>query len=315
MRVVVSGATGAVGMALISRLILEGGEVTVLCRDDSARSHRIKESARVKKISCSLDGLSRLSLEGKHDVFFHLAWAGTTGRARNDVYLQNANVRYTLDAVELAARCGCKTFVGVGSQAEYGRVGVKLNSATPTFPENAYGMAKLAAGQMSRLRCREFGIKHVWVRILSVYGPYDGESSLVSYTIDTLARGERASFTRAEQTWDYLYSDDAARALIAVARNGRDGGVYCLGSGNAQPLYKYIEAIRDAVAPDAHLYFDDVPYSEGQPMYLCADISELTRDTGFVPEMSFEDGIRKTVKWYYDEGANCEKDKHYGALL
>ncbi|MBE6536124.1 MAG: NAD(P)-dependent oxidoreductase [Ruminococcaceae bacterium] len=301
MRAVVSGATGAVGMALISQLVSKDVETTVLCREGSVRTNRIRESELVKKVNCSLERFAKIDLDGKYDVFFHLAWAGTTGKARNDMYLQNDNVRYTLDAVELAARSGCKTFVGVGSQAEYGSVGVKLEPMTPTFPEIGYGMAKLAAGQMSRVRCRELGIRHVWARILSVYGPYDGEGSLVSYAIDKLARGERASFTKAEQTWDYLYSADAARALFAIAERGRDGGVYCLGSEKAQPLYKYIEAIRDAVAPDALLGFGDIPYPEGQVMYLCADISELTRDTGFFPLVSFEDGIRETVKWYYEE--------------
>ena len=307
MRAVVSGATGAVGMALVSQLVSKEVETTVLCRGDSARTHRIKESALVKKVNCSLDGLKILQLSGKYDVFFHLAWAGTTGEARNDMYLQNNNVKYTLDAVELAARIGCETFLGVGSQAEYGRAVVKLNSATPTFPENGYGIAKLAAGQMSRIRCRELGIKHVWARILSVYGPYDTEHSLVSTAIDKFAKGERASFTAGEQMWDYLYSSDAARALIAVAERGKDGGVYCLGSGSARPLHEYIEAIRDAVSPNASLEFGGIPYYEGQVMYLCTDISELTCDTGFVPLVRFEDGIKDTVKWYYDERAKGER--------
>ena len=301
MRAVVTGATGAVGMALVSQLVSEGIETTVLCRTNSTRAHRIKESELVKKVDCSLDGLANLRLDSEYDMFFHLAWAGTTGASRNDMYLQNDNVKYTLDAVELAARIGCKTFVGVGSQAEYGHVNRKLNSATPTFPENGYGMAKLAAGQMSRVRCYELGIKHVWARILSVYGPYDGERSLVSVAIDKLARGERASFTAGEQLWDYMYSGDAARALCAIAENGKDGGVYCLGSGQTQPLYKYIEAIRDTVAPNATLGLGDIPYAEGQVMYLCADISELTADTGFEPRVSFENGIKETVKWYYEE--------------
>ena len=303
MRAVVSGATGAVGMALISQLVSKEIETTVLCREDSARAHRIKENALIKKVNCSLADMAYIQLKGKYDVFFHLAWAGTTGEARNDMYLQSDNVKYTLDAVELASRIGCKTFIGVGSQAEYGRAVVKLNSATPTFPENGYGMAKLAAGQMSRIRCHQLGIKHVWARMLSVYGPYDGDHSLVSMTIDKLAKGGITSFTAGEQMWDYLYCSDAARALIAIAEGGKDGGVYCVGSGKAQPLYKYIEAIRDAVSPQAHLGIGDIPYPDGQIMYLCADISELTRDTGFVPLVSFENGIRETVKWYFYESS------------
>ena len=100
---------------------------------------------------------------------------GTTGAARNDMPLQTRNIASALQAAELAAKLGCNTFVGAGSQAEYGRTEQLLSPETPVFPENGYGMAKLCAGQMSRIRCQELGIKHVWVRILSVYGP-------VSYT-------------------------------------------------------------------------------------------------------------------------------------
>lgn len=312
MRAVITGATGAVGMALISELTSRGAHVTVLCRKGSPRNIQIPCGRLTEKIECSLDDLKNLELNGVYDVFFHLAWEGTTGAYRNDMYMQNNNVRYTLDAVELAGRLGCKTFVGVGSQAEYGRTEQKLRSDTPTFPENGYGIAKLCAGQMSRIRCAQLGIKHVWARILSVYGEYDGENSLVMSTVRKLTAHEKTSFTGGEQLWDYMYSGDAARAMAELAEHGRDGEVYCLGSGSARPLREYIELIRDATAPDAELGFGEIPYAAGQVMYLCADISELERDTGFVPSVSFEDGIKRTVEWYRRKN---EKDKCNSSLL
>ncbi len=299
MKAVVTGATGAVGMALISELTSRGIEVLVLCRAQSPRSANIPESPLVKKLDCPLDKMSELDVgEERYDMFFHLAWDGTTGATRNDMYLQNTNVKYTLDAVELAERLGCKVFLGAGSQAEYGRADGDLNSRTPTFPENGYGIAKLCAGNMSRVMCKQKGIKHIWVRILSVYGPFDGARSLVSMAIDKISRGERASFTAGEQMWDYMYSGDAARAMVELAIKGKDGIAYCLGSGKARRLSEYIEMIRDNIDPDAELGLGDIDYAEGQVMYLCADISELVRDTGFEPSVSFEDGIRKTIDWY-----------------
>lgn len=298
MRAIITGATGAVGMALIEELLARGAHVTVLCREGSKRSARIVESERLQKVDCSLDGLCRLELGSGYDAFFHLAWDGTTGAQRNDMYLQNKNVEFTLDAVRLAHRSGCSVFVGAGSQAEYGRHGGALTSTTPTFPENGYGIAKLCAGQMSRGLCAQLGIRHEWARILSVYGEYDGERSLVSSAISALARKEKPSFTAGEQMWDYIYSADAARALADIAEKGRDGSVYCIGSGEARPLREYIEAIRDAISPDTPLGFGEIPYAENQVMYLRADISELTADTGFVPRVSFDEGIRKTIAWY-----------------
>ena len=308
MRALITGATGAVGMALISELTDRKIEVTVLCRKDSARAANIVEGPLVKKVECSLSDMATLDMgEAKYDMFFHLAWDGTTGATRNDMYLQNTNVKYTLDAVELASRLGCKVFLGTGSQAEYGRVEGKLNSQTPTFPENGYGMAKLCAGHMSRGMCHSHGMKHVWVRILSVYGPYDGERSLIASTIKKLYDGERPSFTAGEQMWDYMYSKDTARAMVELALNGKDGGVYCLGSGNARPLHEYIEILRDCIAPNAELGLGDIPYGEGQVMYLCADTAELENDIGFKSKVSFEEGIKATVKWYENERNKNQK--------
>ena len=302
MRAIITGATGAVGMALISELTGRGIEVAVLCRRGSARAANISEHPLIKKVECSLADMNELDMgDEKYDMFFHLAWDGTTGATRNDMYLQNNNVRYTLDAVNLAERLGCSVFVGTGSQAEFGRVEGKLNSKTPTFPENGYGMAKLCAGHMSREVCREKGIKHIWVRILSVYGPYDGDRSLIASAIKKLFDGEKPSFTAGEQMWDYMYSGDTARAMVELALGGKDGGVYCLGSGDARPLREYIEILRDTIDHKAELGFGDIPYAENQVMYLCADTSELKADVGFESRVGFEEGIRKTVEWYKKE--------------
>ncbi len=299
-RAIVTGATGAVGMALLSELIREGIATTVLCRKDSPRSARIPDHPLIEKVDCSLSELNTLTFseEKRFDVFFHFAWEGTTGASRNDMPMQNRNVAHTLDAVSLAHRLGCHTFIGAGSQAEYGRVEGKLTAETPAFPENGYGIAKLSAGQMSRVMCDGLGLRHIWVRILSVYGPYDTPNSMVMSTVRKLVAGEKPSFTAGEQIWDYLYSGDAARAMVALARSGKHGQIYCLGSGDPKPLKEYIMKIRDTVSPEALLGLGDVPYAPKQVMYLCADITDLTADTGFVPKTSFEEGIRETAAWY-----------------
>ena len=299
MKAVITGATGAVGMALISELTRNDIEVLVFCRPGSNRNSRIKAGGLVRIAECDLEGLKSYvpAPDEKYDYFFHFAWAGTTGAARNDMHLQNKNVEYTLDAVELAKRFGCTAFIGAGSQAEYGRVEGKLSDKTPTNPENGYGIAKLSAGRMSRIMCQSLGMRHVWVRILSVFGPYDTEASMVVSTLRAMIRGEEPEFTPGEQIWDYMYSEDAAKALLAVAERGHNGDVYCLGSGEPAMLKEYIEKMRDAANPECKLGFGKRPYAENQVMYLCADIEKLKNDTGFETSYSFEEGIAKTVAW------------------
>lgn len=296
-RVIISGATGAVGIALMKQLIASGVEMLVLCRAGSNRNDIIPKSPLVTKIICSLDQLKVLqNVTGKkYDVFYHFAWAGTTGEARNDASLQLLNIKYALDAVELAERFGCHMFIGAGSQAEYGRFEGELKPTTPTFPENGYGIAKLCAGQMTREYAHQLGLRHIWVRILSIYGPNDGAQTMVMSTIDKLKRGEIAKFTKGEQLWDYLYSGDAAEAFRLLGEKGIDGKTYVLGSGKARPLSEYIKIIGKSLNAEYLLEFGSIPYAEKQVMHLCADISELTNDIGWEPKEEFMQGIANII--------------------
>lgn len=298
-RVIITGPTGAIGMALIQKCMETGIEIAAVCHRGSGRISEIPVSDHVRIVECDLNEMHKLPdmLIGKYDVFFHLAWACTAGDGRNDTGAQAGNIRYTMDAVESAHRLGCECFIGAGSQAEYGRYEGKLDSKVPTFPENGYGIAKLCAGQLSRIRCGQLGIRHIWFRILSVYGRYDGEQTMIMSGIRSMLNGKPPEYTPAEQMWDYLYSEDAARALCLAAEKGRDGAVYCLGSGHARPLREYIEIIRDEIDPALSVKIGARPYADRQVMYLCADISELQSDTGFVPRFEFRDGIRKTIEW------------------
>lgn len=297
---VITGASGMLGQALIRYLTKLNIRTLAIVRPGSARNEILFPQDCVKVVECDLSDLLCLQdmLTDTYDAFFHFGWSGTFGTSRNDFYGQNENVRYTLDAVELAHRLQCKVFLGAGSQAEYGRVGNrKLSGDLPAFPENGYGMAKLCAGQMSRLLCREYGIRHVWTRILSVYGPGDKPHTMVMSGIYAMLRGERPAYTKGEQLWDYLHCDDAARAFYLAAEKGKDGAVYCIGSGNARPLKTYIEEIKNAIDPGIQIQFGAIPYQEKQVMYLCADIDDLKKDTGFLPEITFEEGIKSTVAW------------------
>ncbi len=185
MGIVITGPTGAIGMALIKRCLELNTEVLAICHKGSKRISQIPQDERVKIIEADLHDYKDLNFDtnDEYEIFIHLAWNGTFGDTRNDMNIQSDNIKYTLDAVELAHRLGCKTFIGAGSQAEYGRVDKPIKPDTPTFPENGYGIAKLAAGQLSRIRCEQLGIKHVWARIFSVYGPYDGEYTMVMSTL------------------------------------------------------------------------------------------------------------------------------------
>ena len=298
--VVITGATGMIGYSLVEYFLQNNIKVTAILRPNSSKRSIMPEHPLLTIYECSLSRLYTFKVPNDFhaDTFFHLGWEGTNGQYRNDFFIQSDNIKYTLYAVDLARKMKCKTFVYAGSQAEYGRVEGILSPNTPTNPETAYGMAKLCAETMSRKQCQKFGITHSTARILSVYGPYDGENTMIATAIRKMLNNEPTMFTACEQEWDYLYVKDAAKALYLIAQKATDGSVYCLGSGVCRKLSYYIETIRNIINPDIELGIGKLPYSDNQVMMLQADISNLKEDLDFEPKYSFQDGIWETIDWW-----------------
>lgn len=301
---VITGATGAVGRSLIKICIEAGYEVLAVVHRESPRTKDLKTIDHCHVLELNLDeyerGIEELSRQdiklSGYELFFHLAWMASFGKDRDNIPLQLDNIRAALSAVRFAKDLGCSTFIGAGSQAEYGRVEGILSSSTPTFPETGYGIAKLSAGEFTRLLCEQLGICHIWCRILSVYGPDDREQTLISTAIIKMMENAETEFSPCDQMWDYIYSDDAARAMLIAAEKGSHGKIYVIGSGEVRPLKEYIERIAEITDYKREIGFGRRPYNEKQVMYLQADIGELS-GLGYKPEYSFEEGVKSIIRW------------------
>lgn len=295
-KVVITGATGMIGLALTEILIQNDIKCLLLVRKNTTKIDRIPKSNLVELAYCDLTDLGNFeSSENDYDAFFHLGWDATIGTGRDNTYLQENNVKITLDAVKLAHKLGCKSFVGAGSQAEYGLKTEKLSSNLLCDPVTGYGIAKYSAGKLSKILAEQLNMKHCWSRILSIFGKYDNPNTLISYVINSLKVNESPKVTLCEQEWDYLYVKDCARALYLIAKDGIHGKVYPIGSGKTRKLKEYLEVISEKINSEAVIDFGAKEYNTNQVMYLCADISDLTADTGFKPIYSFEDGINEIL--------------------
>ena len=306
---IVTGATGMIGSQVVKLLLEKGVNVTAIVRPMSEKMRNLeafkvsssdnKQYGKLNIVECSLWELPKLrdKLGWEHDTLFHFGWGYTFGTGRNDAPKQEENIKAAIDAVHLAYEAGCKTFVGAGSQAEFGITESKLSDSLPKDPVTGYGIAKLAACKLTRLECKNLGMKHNWGRILSCYGPGDNDYTMVMAAVRSMLKGERMQFTPAEQVWDYIYAEDCAKAFIAIAESGVDGKAYTIGSGEPRLMKDYIYAIRDAIDPSLEVGIGEREYNDNQVMHLVADIGELVNDTGYKPSTTFEEGIRKTVEW------------------
>ena len=299
-KIFVTGATSMIGSALVSESLANGVEVYAMVRKDTPKLGRLPASPLLHLVEGDLDALHELpaKVPSRIDTFYHIAW-GHTGAKRNEsTELQADNIQTTMKAIRIAAEMGAEKFIGAGSQAEYGPKDLDvIGPDTETNPVTPYGAAKLAAGLLGRMLARELGIAFIWPRIFSTYGIYDKPTSMISMSIRKMLLGERTSFSPAEHRWDYLFSEDAGRAFYLMGEKGKDGAVYCIGSGESRKLRCFIEEMAEACGVPV-TGIGDIPYPEnGKIRNLCADITNLTADTGFVPQVSFEDGIRRTAAW------------------
>lgn len=293
MTLAITGATSMLGVATIKNCISKNISVIAFVRKGSSKIKRLPSSPLIKTVECDLAQMKDFNDEDlSADVFIHFGWVFTGKTGRNDVPKQLENVLYTIDAVHLAKRLGCRKFVGAGSQAEYGTPNVRLKADTPVNPLISYGVAKYAAGRLSAIECKKEDLEYNWVRILSVYGPHDNEGTLINQLIYNAKNNIPMGLSGCEQVWDYLHEDDAGAAFVAVAEKGVDGKIYPLGSGVGRSLREYVQDVISVVNPEYKPEYGKFPYSPTQPMYLVADVSELERDTGWKPQIEFIDGLK-----------------------
>ena len=301
MNILVTGGTGFLGSSLTKQLLTADHRIAVILRPQSRRLWRLQQALpAVTVLEGDLDDMAALRApihSFRPDATVHLAWSGVANVAR-DSPDQARNIWQSVSLLNAAADAGCSTFIGIGSQAEYGPHAGVIASDAPTTPTTMYGHCKLAASRILAHAAMQRSLRFAWLRLFSCYGPGDELYWMLPNLIATLLDGRTPDLTGGEQRWDYIHVEDAARAIAAVLRTPTASGIFNLGSGQASPLRETIEFIRDTIDPSLPLGLGRVPYRPDQVMHLEADVSRLIDTTGWEPTVRLHDGLKQTVEWY-----------------
>lgn len=299
-KALVTGANGFLG-SLLTKKLLENG-VDVIAADMEGCCANIPEGARF--VSFDMRDFSTLKTsvcDNDIDVIYHMAWAGSSGPARADYALQLENVKYTCDAVKTAAEMGIRRFVGAGTLAQMDCMAyIGENGSTPNGV-SCYGTAKITAQFMSKAQANADDIEHIWCFISNTYGIGNTTMNFVNFASKKMLSGERAAFTAAEQNYDFVYITDTINGLYLCGKNGKANCSYYIGSGKARQLKQYITTIRDTIDPDIELYLGEVPFNGVSLPIEAYDCTPIMTDTGYQPQVDFEEGIRKTIEWLKEQ--------------
>lgn len=297
-KAIVTGANGFVGSWLVKELVKNN--VNVLALDLEGHNDHLPNSELVTFLPMDLsnaEALDTLIQETDYDVFYHFAWVGSAGPARMDEKLQLNNALWTADCLKAAHRLGCKKFVCAGSIMEKETLAAVYNQGSKPGMPYIYGAGKLIAHCICKPIAAELGINFVWAYITNAYGEGELSPRFMNTTIRKIINQEPLQFTSATQNYDFIHVEDVAKAFYAIGQAGKPFCEYTIGSSNAKPLKEFIIEMQQTLAPNAELVFGDVPFT-GINMPLDAfDTAATEADTGFKAEISFQEGVTRTMEW------------------
>ena len=311
MRILVTGAAGFIGSNFVRRMLTgaypghDETSVTVLDKltyaGVRANLDQVAQSPRYTFVEGDIcDGDLLAELVPGHDAIVHFAAESHVDRSitgASDFVL--TNVLGTQKLLQAALDAGIGRFVHVSTDEVYGSIDVgSWPEDQPLAPNSPYSASKASSDLLARSYFRTFGLDVVITRCSNNYGPYQFPEKVIPLFVTNLMDGLRVPlYGDGQNVRDWLHVDDHCRGIALVLDGGRAGEIYNIGGGteltNKELTYKLLAAMgagEDMIEPVADRKGHDRRYS--------VDISKISAELGYHPEVDFEAGLADTIAWY-----------------
>ena len=312
MRILITGAASFLGRHLVEYFLSKEEEVLALVRENArGRDELLKYEAnnKFKLIVLDMKDIERLDID--FDVCIHLAWGGIGKEGRMDENIQRENIDSAMKLMRVCKERGAKRFLFAGSQAEYGQTladievkygkGFDINNIpkqsedSPTNPKSKYGKAKLELKSKLKNLGYSLGIEYVHMRIFSVFGSGDHETSLISTCIRNFKENKDVHIGECIQSWNYIYIKDLCEAVYLLSKKDLQGEfVFNVAGATNKILMDYVKDIKRLLDSSGDIVVEKKEAaSEGLP-FLNPNIERL-KGIGFVESYGFEKGIKDCI--------------------
>jgi nucleoside-diphosphate-sugar epimerase len=296
-RVVLTGASGFVGLHCLAPLAARGYEVHALSSTEPAGLPRLPGVSWHRIDLLDRTQVSLLLEQVRPTHLLHCAWYAVPGRYWN----APENIRWveaSLHLLQLFVAAGGQRVVGVGTCAEYEwSSGYCSEEETPLNPATTYGVCKHALHLILGALGEASGLSTAWARLFFLYGPHEHAERLVPSVVRCGLQGQPLRCSNPEQVRDFLYVADAGAALVALLDSNTTGAVN-VASGVPVSLQQVIEAIAAQLHSSMGIEVIARPQTEDESPRLVADISRLRHEVGWTPLYSLGRGLAVTISWW-----------------
>ena len=306
MKIVVTGGAGFVGSHIVDAYVTAGHQVVVVDDLSTGKRENVHSGARLVEMDINDPGLVKLFETERPDVVNHHAANASVSRSvREPRFDATQNILGTLNILEAARRAEVGKVIYISSGgAMYGQVEyLPMDEDHPANPISPYALSKHSGERYVQLYGEAHGQRWTSLRYANVYGPRQdpyGEGGVVAIFCQNLLDGVIPEIQwDGEQTRDFVYVDDCARANLA-ALDGGDGQAYNVGTGTGTSINALFQALMDVTGQD--MTPRRGPRRPGDARHSYLEVEKIERDLGWQPEVDLREGLEKTWNHFTQRG-------------
>jgi dTDP-glucose 4,6-dehydratase len=327
MKILVTGGAGFIGSNFVRRTIedaypgLAGADVVVL--DALTYSGNLEnlapvaDSPRFTFVEGDIRDAGLLDqLLGDIDAIVHFAAESHVDRSVRDASaFVETNVLGTQRLLDAALRAKTPRFVHVSTDEVYGSIAEgSWDELRPLEPNSPYSASKAGSDLLARSYFRTHGLNVSITRCSNNYGPYHFPEKLIPLFVTNLIDGKHVPlYGEGNNIRDWLHVDDHCRGIALVVAGGRAGEIYNIGGGTELTNKELTQMLLDHTGTDWSSV-DRVEDRLGHDLRYSVDISKISSELGYAPEVPFETGLAEVVQWYRDNRQWWEPLKAKAAL-
>lgn len=301
-RVLITGANGFLGSHILERLLEFNADLYIILRE-SSDLWRIEDYLGSVNVYYAdirdLDDVSNCIRKIKPEIIFHMAAYGVDFSKNNIYEAINTNILGTVNLLYAVGKIGCEKFINTGTSMQYGNKVGLIDENSNYTPNNIYGSTKAASTILAHQIANEMDVDITTIIPFGIFGEKEGSHKLFTQVILSILHHKEVRLTPCFQQRDYCYVENIVNGFIMAANTDKTRDMILnIGSGITFPLRYYIELIVKEMNMEAKINYGALEYRKNDLWNPRVSVDKIKKVLGWHPEISLEEGIKKTVEWY-----------------